>query len=121
MRELLPLPGGRVLLDTSGPRGVRLHDTGEGLDHTFAEITEPAGDCRFTDCAHTSEPGCAVLSAVADGHLTQRRPDSQDRLRRETAYAASRTDARLRAELVRPLKEISRQVRAHKQSPRFKA
>ncbi|MEU9201336.1 ribosome small subunit-dependent GTPase A [Streptomyces sp. NPDC048332] len=120
-RELLPLPHGGVLLDTPGLRGVGLHDAGEGLDHTFAEITELARDCRFTDCAHTTEPGCAVLSAVEEGHLTQRRLDSYHRLRRENAHAASRTDARLRAELERPLKEISRQLRALKRSPHFKA
>ncbi|MEU6731458.1 ribosome small subunit-dependent GTPase A [Nonomuraea wenchangensis] len=120
-RELLPLPHGGVLLDTPGLRGVGLHDADEGLEQTFAEITELARDCRFADCAHTTEPDCAVLAAVEDGQLTQRRLDSYHRLQRENTYAASRTDARLRAELERPLKQISRQVRALKQSPHFKA
>ncbi|MFE5240317.1 MULTISPECIES: ribosome small subunit-dependent GTPase A [unclassified Streptomyces] len=120
-RELVPLPHGGVLLDTPGLRGVGLHDADEGLEQTFAEITELARDCRFADCAHTAEPGCAVLAAVEDGHLTRRRLDSYHRLQRENTYAASRTDARLRAELERPMKQISRQVRALKQSPNFKA
>ncbi|NYV73591.1 ribosome small subunit-dependent GTPase A [Streptomyces sp. UH6] len=120
-RELLPLPHGGVLLDTPGLRGVGLHDADEGVEQTFAEITELARACRFADCAHTTEPGCAVLSAVEDGRLTRRRLDSYHRLQRENAYAASRSDARLRAELERPLKQISRQVRALKQSPHFKA
>ncbi|MGW0931008.1 ribosome small subunit-dependent GTPase A [Streptomyces sp. NPDC002644] len=120
-RELLPLPHGGVLLDTPGLRGVGLHDADEGLEQTFAEITELAEDCRFADCAHATEPGCAVLAAVEDGRLTQRRLDNYHRLRRENAYAAARTDARLRAELERPLKQISRQVRALKRSPNFKA
>ncbi|MER7053283.1 ribosome small subunit-dependent GTPase A [Streptomyces sp. NPDC000351] len=120
-RELLPLPHGGVLLDTPGLRGVGLHDAEEGLEQTFAEITGLARDCRFADCAHTAEPGCAVLSAVEDGHLTRRRLDSYHRLQRENTYAASRTDARLRAELERPMKQIARQVRALKQSPNFKA
>jgi ribosome biogenesis GTPase len=120
-RELVPLPHGGVLLDTPGLRGVGLHEAEDGLDHTFAEITGLARDCRFADCAHTSEPGCAVLAAVEDGRLTRRRLDSYHRLRRENAYAASRTDARLRAERERPRKQISRQVRALKQSPHFKA
>ncbi|WP_338703248.1 ribosome small subunit-dependent GTPase A [Streptomyces sp. Q6] len=120
-RELLPLPHGGVLLDTPGLRGVGLHDADDGLDHTFAEITELALDCRFADCAHTGEPGCAVLAAIENGHLTRRRLDSYHRLQRENTYAASRTDARLRAELERPRKEISRHLRALKQSPNFKA
>jgi ribosome biogenesis GTPase len=120
-RELLPLPDGGVLLDTPGLRGVGLHDADEGLEQTFAEITELARDCRFADCAHTTEPGCAVLSAIEDGRLTRRRLDSYHRLQRENTYAASRTDARLRAELERPMKQIARQVRALKQSPHFKA
>jgi ribosome biogenesis GTPase len=120
-RELLPLPHGGVLLDTPGLRGVGLHDADDGLDQTFAEITELAQDCRFSDCAHTGEPGCAVPAAVEDGHLTRRRLDSYHRLRHENAHAASRTDARLRAELERPRKRIALQVRALKNSPHFKA
>ncbi|MET8051575.1 ribosome small subunit-dependent GTPase A [Streptosporangium sp. NPDC005286] len=120
-RELLPLPHGGFLLDTPGLRGVGLHDADEGLDQTFAEITELARDCRFADCAHTIEPGCAVLAAIDDGHLTRRRLDSYHRLQRENAHAASRTDARLRAELERPKKHGARLRRAIKQSPNFKA
>ncbi len=111
-RELLPLPHGGVLMDTPGLRGVGLHEVGEGLDQTFAEITALAQDCRFADCAHTVEPGCAVLAAVASGELTGRRLDSYHRLLRENAYAASRTDARLRAEQERPKKDIARMRRA---------
>lgn len=120
-RELLPLPHGGLLVDTPGLRGVGLHDAEEGLDSTFAEITELARDCRFADCAHVSEPGCAVLSAVEDGRLTQRRLESYHRLQRENTYAASRTDARLRAERERSRKQISRQLRVLKKSPNFKA
>ena len=120
-RELLPLPRGGVLLDTPGLRGVGLYEVDEGLDQTFAEIIELAGNCRFSDCAHDAEPGCAVLAAVEDGRLTRRRLDSYHRLQRENTYAASRTDARLRAELKRPVKQISRQIRAIKNSPNFKS
>lgn len=111
-RELLPLPGGGVLVDTPGLRGVGLHAAAEGLGQTFAEITELASACRFSDCAHVAEPGCAVLEAVAAGDLTQRRLDSYHRLQRENAYAASRTDARLRAEREKPKKDIARMRRA---------
>ncbi|MFE5207156.1 ribosome small subunit-dependent GTPase A [Streptomyces sp. NPDC056600] len=120
-RELLPLPHGGVLIDTPGLRGVGLHDAGDGLEQTFADIAELAEDCRFADCAHATEPGCAVLAAVEGGHLTRRRLDSYHRLQRENAHAAARTDARLRAELERPMKQITRQVRALKRSSHFKA
>lgn len=118
-RELLPLPTGGVLLDTPGLRGVGVHEVDEGLDQTFAEITELAGECRFADCAHTVEPGCAVLAAVESDALPQRRLDSYRRLLRENAYAASRTDARLRAERERHnKKEIARMRRALNRSPK---
>lgn len=120
-RELLPLPHGGVLLDTPGLRGVGLHDADEGLDQTFAEIIELARDCRFADCAHTTEPGCAVLSDIEDGHLTRRRLDSYHRLLRENAFAASRTDARLRAEQERPMKDVARLRRAINRSSHHKA
>ncbi|OAH10292.1 ribosome small subunit-dependent GTPase A [Streptomyces jeddahensis] len=103
---------GRIVRAERGLRGVGLHEADEGLDQAFAEITELAGDCRFADCAHTTEPGCAVLAAVESGHLTRRRLDSYRRLLRENAYAASRTDARLRAAQERPKKDIARMRRA---------
>ncbi|MFW0785191.1 ribosome small subunit-dependent GTPase A [Gordonia sp. CPCC 206044] len=120
-RELLPLSGGRVLIDTPGLRGVGLTEVDDGLDQTFSEIAELAADCRFADCAHVTEPGCAVRSAIESGELTQRRLDSYHRLQRENTYAASRTDARLRAELERRDKQGARLRRAIKQSPNFKA
>ena len=97
-RDLLPLPGGGVVIDTPGLRGVGMWDAEGGVGLVFSEIEELAGDCRFHDCAHTAEPGCAVVAAVEDGTLPQRRLDSYRKLLRENAWIASRTDARLRAE-----------------------
>ncbi|MGK5532186.1 ribosome small subunit-dependent GTPase A [Streptomyces sp. URMC 129] len=110
-RELLPLPGGGVLIDTPGLRGVGLHDAAEGLEQVFAEIEELAADCRFTDCAHASEPGCAVRAAIEAGELPERRLASYRKLLRENAWAAARTDARLRAERTEYLKSIHRHQR----------
>jgi ribosome small subunit-dependent GTPase A len=107
-RELLALPGGGVLIDTPGLRGVGLHDAGAGLERVFAEIEELAGECRFGDCAHASEPGCAVRAAIEAGELPARRLESYRKLLRENAWAASRTDARLRAERARGQREITR-------------
>ncbi|WP_243774710.1 ribosome small subunit-dependent GTPase A [Actinomadura barringtoniae] len=110
-RELLALPGGGVLIDTPGLRGVGLWDAAEGLQHTFAEIQELAQECRFGDCVHETEPGCAVLAAIEDGTLPRRRLDSYRKLRRENEWIAARTDARLRAERAGRWKTIAKAQR----------
>ncbi|MCK1797133.1 ribosome small subunit-dependent GTPase A [Streptomyces sp. XM4193] len=97
-RELYATESGRVFIDTPGLRGVGLWDAGEGLGRAFGEIEDLARQCRFGDCGHRSEPGCAVQDAVADGELAPRRLESYRRLRREDERLAARTDARLRAE-----------------------
>lgn len=92
------LPWGAVLLDTPGLRGVQLWDAAEGVEQTFNDVEAIAARCRFTDCAHQSEPGCAIRAAIADGTLTVRRLASWRKLRREQAWLAGRYDARQRAE-----------------------
>ncbi|MGW2032621.1 ribosome small subunit-dependent GTPase A [Streptomyces sp. NPDC001811] len=100
-RNLLALPSGGVLIDTPGLRGVGLFDAGTGVGQVFTEIEELAERCRFHDCAHESEPGCAVRSAVEDGELPQRRLESYRKLLRENQWIVAKTDARVRAELRR--------------------
>ncbi len=107
-RELVPLPGGGAVIDTPGLRGVGLIDAAEGIAHTFADVEALAARCRFSDCAHQGEPGCAVAAALGDGTLPVRRFESWQRLQREQRWIASRTDARLRAER---LKEWRRRTR----------
>lgn len=98
-RNLLALPGGGVLIDTPGLRGVGLFDAGSGVGQVFAEISELAERCRFHDCAHEAEPGCAVLAAIEDGELPERRLESYRKLIRENQRIVAKTDARVRAEL----------------------
>lgn len=123
-RNLLPLPaesGGGVLIDTPGLRGVGLWDAEDGLGQAFSEIEELAADCRFQDCAHRSEPGCAVLAAVEGGALPERRLDSYRKLLRENARLAARTDARLRAEQRKVFKQrqaLGRHMMERKRGPR---
>lgn len=105
-RELIVLPSGGVLIDTPGIRGVGVWDVDQGLDSAFADIAELAADCRFADCEHHTEPGCAVLAAVEDGSLPERRLASYRRLLRENAWLDSRRDARLAAEQRRRWKTI---------------
>nr|WP_042395892.1 ribosome small subunit-dependent GTPase A [Streptacidiphilus carbonis] len=108
-RELLPLPGGGVLIDTPGLRGVGMFDAAQGLRQAFGEIAALARDCRFGDCRHVAEPGCAVLAALRDGTLDERRLDSYRKLERENRRMAARTDARLRAEQLRYRKAADRE------------
>lgn len=96
-RELVPLAGGACLIDTPGLRGVGLVADAAALDATFADVADLAAGCRFADCAHRTEPGCAVLAAVEDGTLAARRLDSWRRLAREAAYQERRADAALAA------------------------
>ncbi|MFI6560094.1 ribosome small subunit-dependent GTPase A [Streptomyces sp. NPDC050534] len=104
-RNLLALPGGGVLIDTPGLRGVGLWDAGSGVGQVFSEIEELARGCRFHDCAHEAEPGCAVLAALDSGDLSVRRLESYRKLVRENQWIVAKTDARLRAELRREWKK----------------
>lgn len=98
-RNLLVMPGGGVLIDTPGLRGVGLWDASSGVGQVFAEIEELGRDCRFHDCAHESEPGCAVLAAIDTGELPERRLESYRKLMRENQRIVAKTDARVRAEI----------------------
>jgi ribosome biogenesis GTPase / thiamine phosphate phosphatase len=97
-REVVLLPGGALLLDTPGMRELQLWADESALEETFADVAALAGECRFTDCAHGSEPGCAVQAALADGSLQQVRWESYRKLQRELRALALRQDARLRSE-----------------------
>ncbi|MFD5231639.1 ribosome small subunit-dependent GTPase A [Streptomyces qaidamensis] len=98
-RNLLVLPDGGVLIDTPGLRGVGLWDAETGVGQVFSEIAELAERCRFHDCAHEAEPGCAVLAAIETGELPERRLESYRKLQRENQRIVAKTDARLRAEI----------------------
>lgn len=111
-RQLIPLPGGGVLIDTPGLRSVALSGGDEGLAQTFSDIEELAEECRFNDCSHESEPDCAVLAAVESGDLPERRLASYRKLLRENEWMASRSDARLAADRFKVWKARTREVRA---------
>jgi ribosome biogenesis GTPase len=117
-RNLLVLPGGGVLIDTPGLRGVGLWDAGTGVGQVFAEIEELAVGCRFQDCAHTAEPGCAVLEALDSGALPQRRLDSYRKLVRENQYIVAKTDARVRAEIRKDWKKKGAEGKAAMEAKR---
>ncbi|HEV8053961.1 MAG TPA: ribosome small subunit-dependent GTPase A [Candidatus Limnocylindrales bacterium] len=83
VRELIVLPTGGILIDTPGMREIQLWEAEDGVETVFDDISALAADCRFGDCRHVSEPGCAVLAAIADGSLARERLESQRKLERE--------------------------------------
>jgi ribosome biogenesis GTPase len=85
-RELIVLPGGALLIDTPGVREFRLWESDEGIDTVFADVAALSAGCRFGDCTHTRETGCAVLEARASGALAEDRYQSWLKLRKELAY-----------------------------------
>ncbi|MFI0509919.1 ribosome small subunit-dependent GTPase A [Streptomyces sp. WSLK1-5] len=117
-RNLLALPGGGVLIDTPGLRGVGLWDAETGVGQVFSEIEELARRCRFHDCAHESEPGCAVLAAIDSGELPERRLESYRKLIRENQRIVAKTDARLRSEIRKEWKKRGAQGKAAMEAKR---
>ena len=111
-RELVLLPGGGLVVDTPGLRSVGLTDVSDSLDAVFSDVEVLAQDCRFGDCRHETEPGCAVRAALESGDLPERRWQSYLKLSREARWMATRHDARLRAEERARWKAISKGQRA---------
>jgi ribosome biogenesis GTPase len=85
-RQLVVLEGGRLLIDMPGMRELGMLGVGEGLDEVFTDIGELAANCRFTDCSHAREPGCAVRAAIERGELGEEHLQSYVKLRKESAY-----------------------------------
>jgi ribosome biogenesis GTPase len=96
-RHLQLLPGGGALIDTPGLRAVGMWVDEGGIDAAFADVTALVAQCRFANCEHRTEPGCAVLEAIGDGRLTPRRFASYCKLHAEAAAVQRRNTARLRA------------------------
>ena len=108
-RELVVLPSGALAIDTPGLRELQLWQG--DVDTSFQDVQLLAVDCRFRDCAHTHEPGCAVLAAVDEGRLELDRLRSWRKLQRELAAIAARTDRRLQAARKRRWKQHARSMR----------
>ena len=110
-RELVRLPGGGLLIDTPGLRALALTGSEDGIASVFPEIEALAEGCRYRDCMHGAEPGCAVRGAVEAGALGAERLASYHKLMRETQVVAAKTDARLRAEEERRWRTIHKAAR----------
>jgi ribosome biogenesis GTPase / thiamine phosphate phosphatase len=105
-RELVRLPGGALLIDTPGIRSLGVAGAADGIDTAFADIADLALTCRFSDCRHAGEPGCAIAAALSDGTLSADRLASHRKLEREAAYVARANDPLLQAEERRKWKAI---------------
>jgi len=114
-RELLRLPGGGLLIDTPGIRSLGVAGAADGMDAAFADIMDLAAGCRFSDCGHESEPGCAVQAALADGTLSGERFASHRKLEKEVARAARTADPLLREAERRRWRTIQSSVKVHLQ------
>ena len=116
-RELFLLPEGGVVVDTPGLRELGLAGDGSGTGAAFPEVDELAAGCRFADCAHEREPGCAVQAALADGRLDPARLASWRKLAREVRFYAERKDARKRAERRKAMRRFERSRRRASEGP----
>lgn len=106
-RQLITLPQGGMIIDTPGLREAQLWEGEDALANVFEDIEELALQCRFNDCRHETEPGCAIKDSLADGSLDAGRFQSYRKLQRELRAIARKNDARLRADERRQWKQIS--------------
>lgn len=112
-RELFQIHNGALLLDTPGMRELKVLTLAEGLERAFPDIEQLAANCRFRDCSHVAEPGCAVLGAVAEGRLGEERLLSYRKLEAEAAYERRRVDPRARAEQVAEHRTAMKTLKYH--------
>ena len=110
-REMVLLPGGGVLIDTPGMRGIALWDASDGIASAFPDVDVLAEKCRFRDCTHVSEPGCAVTAAVESGTLPLRRLESYRFLQAELVALAHRQDKKAWAAKEQVSKDISKSAK----------
>ena len=110
-RQLFALPGGALVIDTPGMRELQLWSDGDGLDRAFSDIEALARACRFPDCGHESEPGCAIQAALGDGRLDAARLESWRKLQRELAFLERKRDAGLQSAERDRWKKLHKEVR----------
>jgi ribosome biogenesis GTPase len=115
-RELFEMPGGALLIDTPGIRALEVAGADVGVDTAFDDIADLALGCRFSDCRHEGEPGCAVRAALDDGRISRDRLASHRKLERELAHAERKGDARARAAEAKRWKSVHKAVSRHMQA-----
>lgn len=111
-RELILLEDGGAVIDTPGMRELHLLDDSEGVDATFADVTELIAGCRFSDCSHNNEPGCRIREVLENGTLDRKRYESYLKLQREARHMATALDSKLRQEQKNQAKSFVKEKRA---------
>ncbi|MDG0866207.1 ribosome small subunit-dependent GTPase A [Candidatus Lucifugimonas marina] len=120
-RQLLPLPNGGVLIDTPGIRSIALvSGSEEALAKTFSEVEQYLGQCRFRDCGHNGEPGCAIGKAIKKGELSADRFESYKRMGRELEYEETKHNPAVKTEHQRRMKVIAKNNRQRSRSGKRK-
>ena len=107
-RQLIKLENDAMIIDTPGMRELEMWNVSEGLDIVFDEIEELAKKCKFKDCVHEKEPGCAVKDALESGDLTKERWDNYIKLKKEAKFAESKENTSLRLKEKAQWKSISK-------------
>ena len=115
-RELIRTPSGGLLMDTPGMRELQIWASDEGLQETFADVETLAAECRFRDCQHEDEPGCAVQQAIAAGSLAYERFISYQKLQKELSYLSRKQDQRANLAEKERWKKITKAMRNHYKS-----
>ena len=110
-RQIFVLPGGALLLDTPGLRELQLWDAGEGISQTFSDMETLAAQCRFADCGHEVEPGCAVQAAIAAGTVDRERFENWRKLQREMEFLQRKIDPQARQNEKQRIKQLMRSVK----------
>ncbi len=110
-RELVQIPGGGIIIDTPGMREIQIMDVDDSLDRTFSDVEELTKMCRFTDCQHDTEPGCAVKKALKSGELDESRWDNYLKMKKEVAYFKRKNDKKLESEYWEKMKKRSKKVK----------
>ena len=113
-RSLIVLPGGAVLVDNPGLRAIQLWDGEAGIKKTFQDIEEIGRTCRFSDCQHINEPGCAVQEALAAEEISAERYDSYVKLQKELAHRARKENWATRQNTKKRWKTITKSMRQTK-------
>lgn len=112
-RELIILPNGGLIMDTPGMRELQMWDGSEGIGATFEDIEEMIQKCKFSDCKHESEPGCAINEALENGILDEARYRSYLKLKREIGYFERRHNQKAMIAETKKWKKIHKQAKEH--------
>jgi ribosome biogenesis GTPase len=109
-RELMLIEGGGIVIDTPGMRELHILDVEESINQAFDDIESFAKDCKFSDCTHSVEPGCAVKIAIENGELSEKRYESYFKLKKEAEFMERKMNKKANAEFKKSMKKLSQSI-----------